>query len=146
MIPQQKALLAIFPPNEQMQEIFTFLITCQNFLLSSYHAECAEYPSPQTEKMENLCENEPSIKLLQSFPYSDIHCHETNRNTKFNYLDVQLNPTNSEVSQSPTICSSRTCLAFHQSQVDIIEDIAPIEYCTPGLKIETASKYRLLGN
>ena len=78
--------------------------------------------------MENLCENGQSIKLLQSFPYSDIHCHETNRNTKFNYLDVQLNPTNSQVSQSPTICSSRTCLAFHQSQVDIVEDIAPIEY------------------
>ena len=50
----------------------TFLITCQNFLISSY---LAEEISPDSTK--------PSNKLLQHFPFLDIRCTETRRNTKY---------------------------------------------------------------
>jgi hypothetical protein len=96
----------------------TFLITCQSFLLSSYHAENI---SPDIIKSRT--------KLLKSFLYLDINCQETRRNTKFNYLDVTLNPTNIEESEPTTNCPSRTCRVFQQNQVDTNGMIAPMEHC-----------------
>ena len=57
----------------------------------------------------------------------NINCPETRKNTKFNYFDVKLNPTNIGKPDPTQDCSSRICRVFNQNQVDANGN-APTEY------------------
>ena len=58
-----------------------------------------------------------SNKLFKTFPFLDINCIDTRRNTKFNYLDTELNPTNIEEGLPTMDCNYRACRIFNHSQV-----------------------------
>ena len=75
-----------------------FIITCENFLLLSFSAQ----------------------DLAPDIQYSslDIHCPQTRKNTKFNNLDVKINPTQIESSDYSKDCSSRNCRVLNQNQTD----------------------------
>ena len=91
----------------------TFLITCQNFLISTY---LSENTSPEDEKT--------SERLFKTFPFQDISCSDTRRNTKHNYVDKEINPSNIEDEESSsTGCQTRSCRVFNHfyAQSDQLE-------------------------
>ena len=77
----------------------TFLITCQNFLISTYLSETV---SPKDDKT--------SERLFKTFPFQDIGCVDTRRNTTHNYVDREINPSKFEdEEQSEMDCKTRSC-------------------------------------
>ena len=57
-----------------------FLITCQNFLMSS----CLQEYASSVNTRSNLTP-------FNAFPFHDIRCRDTRLNTKFNYTNTEIN-------------------------------------------------------
>ena len=57
-----------------------FLITCQNFLMSSYLQEHGSSVNTRS-----------SLIPFKAFPFHDIKCRDTRLNTKFNYTNTEIN-------------------------------------------------------
>jgi hypothetical protein len=58
------------------------LITCQNVLMSSYLQEHGSSVNTRS-----------SLIPIKAFPFHDIRCRDTRLNTKFNYTNIEINPT-----------------------------------------------------
>ena len=75
-----------------------FLITCQNFLMSSYLQEHGSSVNTRS-----------SLIPFKAFPFHDIRCRDTRLNTKFNYTNTEINPTIVLQKSSNMNCKARTC-------------------------------------
>ena len=82
-----------------------FLITCQNFLMSSYLQEHSSSVNTRS-----------SLIPFKAFPFHDIKCRDTRLNTKFNYTNTEINPTIISQESSNMNCKARTCRILNLDQ------------------------------
>ena len=93
MIPLCSSLPLFIPQSVQLfqDKETAFVLTCQNYLLSTYNLF---HPEDKSSKQENVLDTtqEPPT-LFPKFPITNAPCKATAHNTFFNYSDSEINPT-----------------------------------------------------
>ena len=100
-----------------------FILTCQNFLCSTYRLF-----NPEAASLKQDCVLDGSQKSAALFPAISISCapcKTTSVNTYFNFSDAEINPTRASFGEnsSDTLCKSSTCFDFHEFSPYICDNI-----------------------
>ena len=100
-----------------------FILTCQNYLCSTYSLFHPESPIQKQDCVLDSSQRPPA--LFAAFPITNAQCQTTSDNTYFNYSDAEINPTCGSFgdNSSDTLCNSETCFNFHEFSPDICDNI-----------------------